>query len=239
MKKIQISRRFLLKILGYTGTGVGSAVLAKKVLDWITKPIIIPFKFDVYTLHTQGNIINRETRETREAEYFPEKLSKDVNLEMVKIPGGTFLMGTEEEEVEKLLNEYPRWTYINTEMPQHRVKIKPFFMGKYQVTQAQWKAVMGKNPARFQDNLSNPVEQISWIEAQEFCQKLSRQTGREYRLPSEAEWEYACRAETTTPFHFGEIISTKYVNYKGIYVPFGLGIIEGAEYRKQTTKQYQ
>jgi formylglycine-generating enzyme required for sulfatase activity len=96
-------------------------------------------------------------------------------------------------------------------------------MGKYPVTQAQWKAVaalpkvaldLNADPANFKgDNL--PVEQVSWDDAVEFCQRLSKQTGRKYRLPSEAEWEYACRAGTTTPFHFGETITTDLANYNG------------------------
>jgi len=107
------------------------------------------------------------------------------------------------------------------ESPQHRVTVKPFFMGKFPVTQAQWQAVaalpkaqidLNANPFYFK-GINRPVEQISWYDAEEFCARLSRKTGKGYRLPSEAEWEYACRAGTTTPFHFGKTITPKIANY--------------------------
>jgi len=104
-------------------------------------------------------------------------------------------------------------------------------MGRYAVTQAQYEAVIGKNPSNFK-GAKRPVENVSWNDAQEFCKKLSQTTGRKYRLPSEAEWEYACRAGTTTPFHFGETITSALANYNGTYIyqsePEG-------EYRSQTT----
>ncbi|MFM6351221.1 MAG: formylglycine-generating enzyme family protein, partial [Dolichospermum sp.] len=107
--------------------------------------------------------------------------------------------------------------------PQHEVTIKPFSMGKYPITQAQWQAVaalpqvnqeLKPNPSRFK-GANRPVESVSWHDAVEFCARLSNYTKRPYRLPSEAEWEYACRAGTTTPFHFGETITTELANYNG------------------------
>ena len=83
-------------------------------------------------------------------------------------------------------------------------EIKSFRIGKYPVTQIQYQAIMGTNPSEFQGNPQNPVERVSWNDAQAFCQKLSKATGRQYRLPTEAEWEYACRAGTTTQFYFGD-----------------------------------
>jgi formylglycine-generating enzyme required for sulfatase activity len=121
-------------------------------------------------------------------------LGSGVNLDMVYIPSGKFTMGSPPEEQG---NE--------DERPQIKdVNVSTFYMGKYEVTQAQWQAIMGKNPAKFKDNLQNPVEQVSWDDAQEFCKKLSQKTGREFRLPSEAEWEYACRAGTNTAYSFGD-----------------------------------
>lgn len=123
------------------------------------------------------------------------------------------MMGAPEGEVESL----------NREQPQHQVTVKPFFMGKYSITQAQWRAIaklpkihynLNLDPSRFKGE-SRPVESISWYHAVEFCARLSQKTGRNYRLPSEAEWEYACRAGTTTPFHFGETITTDLANYRG------------------------
>ncbi|WP_019499176.1 formylglycine-generating enzyme family protein [Pseudanabaena sp. PCC 6802] len=146
-----------------------------------------------------------------------------IPLEMVKIPGGTFVMGAPPTEDRS----------SNSEHPQHEVTVRSFFMGKYPVTQAQYQAVMGKNPSHFKENGANcPVENVSWNAAKEFCAKLSELTGKNYRLPSEAEWEYACRAGTTTPFYFGETITPELVNYGGNY-PYGEA--PKGESRQQTT----
>ncbi|NCS28602.1 MAG: SUMF1/EgtB/PvdO family nonheme iron enzyme [Microcystis aeruginosa F13-15] len=115
-------------------------------------------------------------------------------LEMVELPGGEFMMGSPDNDPYALDNE----------KPQHQVKVNSFAIGKYPVTQAQYQAVMGTNPSYFKNNPQNPVEQVSWNDAQAFCQKLSQITGKTYRLPTEAEWEYACRAGTTTRFYFGD-----------------------------------
>jgi formylglycine-generating enzyme required for sulfatase activity len=135
---------------------------------------------------------------------FREDLGKGVTLDMVKIPGGTFLMGSPKSEE----------GHRDSESPQHSVTIAPFYMGKFAVTQAQYQAVMGDNPANFKGD-QRPVERVSWHDAIAFCQKLSEKTGNHYRLPSEAEWEYACRAGTTTPFYFGETITSDLVNFNG------------------------
>lgn len=119
---------------------------------------------------------------------FTEPLGNGVSLEMIALPGGTFQMGS---------NEY------DNEKPIHPVTLSPFHIGKYQVTQAQWQAVMRDNPSYLKgDNL--PVEQVSWEMATDFCRQLSEKTGKEYRLPTEAEWEYACRAGSTTRYCFGD-----------------------------------
>ncbi|TRU66844.1 MAG: serine/threonine-protein kinase pkn1 [Microcystis viridis Mv_BB_P_19951000_S69D] len=120
---------------------------------------------------------------------FTENLPKRVTLEMVSLPAGQFLMGSSERDNEK---------------PPHQVKVNSFAIGKYPVTQAQYQAVMGTNPSHFKNNPQNPVEKVSWNDAQAFCQKLSQITGKTYRLPTEAEWEYACRAGTTTRYYFGD-----------------------------------
>jgi len=160
-----------------------------------------------------------------------EILPKGILLEMVKIPAGSFLMGTEEAEVIRLCKEYET-DLFKCEMPQHRVNLQEFYLGKYPVTQEQYQAIMGTNPSYFKDNPKNPVENVSWNDAQAFCQKLNDKTKKNYRLPSEAEWEYACRAGTTTSFYFGETISTDQANYDGNYT-FGKG--KKGVYREKTT----
>ena len=132
---------------------------------------------------------------------------------MVQIPAGTFLMGSPEDELDR----------FDDESPQHPVTLSTFFLDKYPVTQAQWRAVarlpqikqeLNPDPSHFK-GADRPAENVSWWDAVEFCDRLSRHTGRRYRLPSEAEWEYACRAGTTTPFHFGETMTTDLANYRG------------------------
>jgi formylglycine-generating enzyme required for sulfatase activity len=155
------------------------------------------------------------TRIPGEAEYITEDLGNGIKLAMVYIKAGSFEMGSNERDTEK---------------PIHRVNISPFYMGKYTITQQQYQAIMGTNPARFKgDNC--PVERVSWNDAIEFCQKLSQNTGKQYTLPSESQWEYACRAGTTTPFHCGETITTDLANYNGNYAYDPSG-----KYRQQTTK---
>jgi formylglycine-generating enzyme required for sulfatase activity len=138
------------------------------------------------------------------AHRFFQNLGGGISLQMVSIPAGTFIMGA--PELEEGSSDYQR--------PQHRVRIAPFYMGKYPVTQAQYAAIMGSNPSYFQGK-DRPVETVSWHDAVAFCQKLSHLTSQNYRLPSEAEWEYACRAGTTTSFYCGETISPEVVNYGG------------------------
>jgi formylglycine-generating enzyme required for sulfatase activity len=113
-------------------------------------------------------------------------------MEMVYVPAGSFFMGSPESET---------WA-TPFEWPQHRVTLtKGFYLGKTEVTQAQWEKMMGKNPAHFKNvGLEAPVEMVSWNDCQEFCQKA----GGGLRLPTEAEWEYACRAGTTTRFYYGD-----------------------------------
>ena len=138
------------------------------------------------------------------ARQFAEDLGNGIQLEIVEIPSGGFPMGSA---------EYDR-DCQNDERPKHWVNLSSFLLGKYPVTQEQWEAIAGYNPSHFTGR-RRPVENISWYSAMDFCRNLSEKTGREYRLPSEAEWEYACRAGTTTPFHFGATITTDVANYVG------------------------
>ncbi len=138
---------------------------------------------------------------------FTEDLGNGVKLEMVLIPKGSFLMGSTDEEVARLIKESGN-DWCNCEKPQHRVEItQEFYIGKYQVTQGQWQAVMGNNPSHFKNGDDYPVEQVSWDDCHEFLDKLNQKVGKLYRLPSEAEWEYACRAGNTSRYHFGNDVS--------------------------------
>ena len=148
-------------------------------------------------------------------------LAEGVDMTFAWIAPGSFLMGSPAEEPER--REYET---------QHEVTLaQGFYLGIHPVTQAQWQAVMGDNPSRFKGK-NRPVENVSWEDCQAFCTKLSESDGKRYVLPSEAEWEYACRAGTTTPFHFGETLSTDQANYNGNYLYNGG---EKGIDRKQTT----
>ncbi|WP_232826363.1 formylglycine-generating enzyme family protein [Cyanothece sp. BG0011] len=174
--------------------------------------------FETPTVNRRGEIIKTTTHT---ASYFNEPLTDNVILTMVAIPGGTFTMGSSENE-----------GYSN-EQPQHNVTLSAFFMGKYPITQAQWKAIasqtnlkvnidLDEDPSNFKGD-NRPVERVNWYEAVEFCQRLSKLTGRHYQLPSEAQWEYACRAvsepldlekgESYPPFYFGDTITGELANY--------------------------
>ncbi|BAZ85095.1 SUMF1/EgtB/PvdO family nonheme iron enzyme [Dolichospermum compactum] len=192
-----------------------------RIKQILQDPRQLGFKLEqiqVVTVNKFGEIIQRQPRIAR---YFTEDVGNGVKLEMAAIPGGTFMMGSPENEDRSLDNE----------SPQHQVSVPSFFMGKYPVTQAQYQAIMGNNLSHFQGQ-NRPVESVSWNDAVKFCEKLSQRTGKTYRLPSEAEWEYACRAGTTTPFHFGETITTDLANYYGNYT---YASAPRGEYRKQTT----
>ena len=224
------------------------------------------FSFETVFVNRKGKISRRETRT---AQYFREQLAlteeEAITLDMVAIPGGSFLMGS------------PAGEGRDREHPQHEVTVPSFFISKTPITQAQWRAIASRtdlkvkhdldpDPARFKDDpdpktLPNyrssqtvptrwdrPVEQVSWYDAVEFCDRLSQLTGREYRLPSEAEWEYACRAVTPDsssinessqnptypPFHFGETLTDQLANYNANYTyadePKG-------QYREQNREQ--
>jgi formylglycine-generating enzyme required for sulfatase activity len=156
-----------------------------------------------------------------------EQLAEGVALTMLRIPAGNFEMGAPQTEAGS----------TEQERPVHRVTLGEFLLGQTPITQAQWRAVAEwerldhepvdlwpesflHNPAitsdrkRFRGDL-RPVVNVSWFDAQEFCQRLALRTGKNYTLPSEAQWEYACRAGTITPFHFGDTISTELANYNG------------------------
>lgn len=163
------------------------------------------FEFVTPSLDSSGRTTRREAREARG---FAEDLGGGVTLEMVEVPAGAFVMGSPEGE--------DTWDE-GDEKVRHPVAVPRFFMGRYEVTQAQYRAVMGELPYDESEGWGDdsPVVQVPWEKAAEFCRRLSKKTGRAYRLPSEAEWEYAARAGTHGPFAFGETVTPDFVNYNG------------------------
>jgi formylglycine-generating enzyme required for sulfatase activity len=172
-------------------------------------------EFETVTLNNLGKEVDRRKLI---AQYFTEDLD-GLALDMVKVPSGTFEMGSPNSEAQR----------DNHEGPQHSVTVPEFFMGRFEVTREQWRQVakmprvkinLKEDPSKFKGSLKQPVEQVSWNEVVEFCKRLEKKTGKPYRLPSEAEWEYAARAGTTTPFAFGPTITPNIVSYDGNY-PYG------------------
>ena len=184
-----------------------------------TQPHLKPFDFEIVTVNSAGE---EQPRQHKQAQAFVEDLSGGITLEMVSIPGGSFQMGS----------PTPEKFRFGSESPQHEVTVSAFLLGRYAVTQAQYELIMGNNRSNFKGALL-PVDTVSWDDAQAFCEKLSEKTERTYRLPSEAEWEYACRAGTTTPFYFGETITTTLANFNGSYT---YQFEAKGEYREKTVE---
>ncbi|MFG6097941.1 formylglycine-generating enzyme family protein [Leptolyngbyaceae cyanobacterium CCMR0082] len=208
----QCSRRKALKFLGVSTATAVVTVGCKNAAATIT-PTGQPLKSrGLKTVQVDSN--GQITAEPSiRVDYFDEpllrrQLRKVLPLRMVQIPAGEFLMGSPPSEPKR----------EEQEGPQRSIQVPSFYLGAFVVTQRQYEAVMGNNPSYFTDDQGEdgadlPVEQITWDDADIFCQQLSELTGRNYRLPSEAEWEYACRAGTTTPFSFGEALTTEIANF--------------------------
>jgi formylglycine-generating enzyme required for sulfatase activity len=185
------------------------------------------FAFETASLAPDGKLTNRRQAT---GQYYVADLGGGVTMDMVRIPGGSYDRGSPDTEA----GRYP------DESPVATVAIRDFFHGRTEVTQAQWRAVaalpkvrvdLPADPSEFKgDDL--PVENVTWEQAAEFCDRVSARTHRFYRLPSESEWEYACRAGTTTPYPFGETITPEIANYDG-QVAYGAG--PKGEGRKKTT----
>jgi formylglycine-generating enzyme required for sulfatase activity len=152
----------------------------------------------------------------------PKNFTNSIGMKFVWIPPGTFMMGSPKQEKEREANEI-----------QHKVTLtKGFYVGVYAVTQEQWKEVMGYNPSGFKGEKNLPVDTVSWDDCQEFVKKLREADKKAYRLPTESEWEFCCRAGTKTPFHFGDTISTDQSNFNG-NCTYGDG--KKGVYREKTT----
>ena len=173
-------------------------------------PLLHSFK--TAQVDAQGQVIEERAST---APCFEEALGAGLPLRMIQIPAGTFVMGSPKTEI----------GHRSSESPQHPVTVATFLLSEFPVTRAQWQWVatavakveqdLPPDPSRCESCEASPVESVSWDQAQEFCARLAVLTGRAYRLPSEAEWEYACRAQTTTPFHYGPTITTALANYRG------------------------
>jgi len=174
-------------------------------------PIATSFEFDTLLVDEFGQ---PQERRRSTCEGLREPLGTGIDLDLVTLPAGEFAMGSPAAEEGRHASQ----------MPQHCVTLSSFSIGRFPVTQAQWRIIAAQPPIKQSLPLQpscftgdqRPVEQVSWYDALEFCARLSQLTGRLYRLPSEAEWEYACRAGTTTPFCFGPTITTDLANYSGI-----------------------
>jgi formylglycine-generating enzyme required for sulfatase activity len=159
-------------------------------------------EFTTVTLNERGEI---QARSIHRARQFVEHLGSGLDLEMITLSGGLFRMGTLGKQG------------YDDERPLHQVTVAPFLMSKALITQAQWRLIVGTPHSRFTGGRL-PIERVSWHDAVRFCERLSKRTKHTYRLPSEAQWEYACRAGTSTPFHFGETLTTEVANYNGEFV---------------------
>jgi formylglycine-generating enzyme required for sulfatase activity len=183
--------------------------------------------FDTVRLSSKGEA---ELKQTGYAKCYIESLGNGSTLEMIQLPGGTFNMGSSSSEKELISEDSIKnlgadLGYFEHEYPEHTVTVPSFRIGRFEVTQSQWRAVsllpkvkrelVGEPSVFSGDDL--PVENVTWLDALEFCERLSKATQRTYRLPTEAEWEYACRAGTSTPFHFGETIDSEFVNFDGTH----------------------
>ncbi|EAZ90928.1 SUMF1/EgtB/PvdO family nonheme iron enzyme [Crocosphaera chwakensis] len=193
----------------------------------VKTPPLQEFSFERPIVDETGTILERIKGESQG---FKEDLGDGNILEMIYIPGGTFLMGSTPDEPGSQV----------CEQPQHSVTLEGFFLGKFPITQKQWEIVaqypkvnrdLVLEPSGFK-GIDRPVESISWEDAVEFCDRLTQYTQRLYQLPSEAQWEYACRGGTATPFYFGLTLTGYLANYmaKRLYAGESSSI-----YRQETT----
>jgi formylglycine-generating enzyme required for sulfatase activity len=211
-RRARPTRRQILGAAALAIAGTGLGIAAPWIGRLMSKPSLRIINFDAASVDERGI---RDPPEKYSAAIFTETLGSSSGLDMVSIPAGSFTMGSPADEPERQPNEGP----------QHHVMIASFFIGASPVTQAQWSAVVSAHPDRIHRDLDPnpsffrgidlPVESITWYQAEEFCLRLAAITGRSYRLPTEAEWEYACRAGTTTPFNVGPTITPDLANYCG------------------------
>jgi len=180
-----------------------------------------------------------ESPDTEEAKMSPPETWQEPNTDMkfVRIAKGCFQMGqipSEKRLLKKEMGEDNYNKYYSDELPRHEVCVDGFWMGTHEVTQREWEKIMGFNPAHFNSADNFPVDSVSWDDAQSFIRKLNElnNDGNYFRLPTEAEWEYGARANTTTMYNTGDAITGEQANFNGT-LTFGLNLHE--EYRKSST----
>lgn len=195
-----IIRRKLLLLLACGGGATIPLIISRIRNPASQNPTFVnseTIQFTTIKLDSKGNIASQVESK---ALIYKENLGEGIIITMVKILAGSFVMGSSSEE---------KTLYAS---PQHQVTLKEFYMAQTEITQAQYQKIMNSNPSSFQ-NSNYPVENISWKDAKKFCQQLSKFSGKQYSLPTESQWEYACRAGTTTPFYFGDIITSGTAKY--------------------------
>ena len=225
-----MKRRNLFKLTGYGGVGLVTALQGNSSLATVTsteRSNRSSFDFATIKVDRAGK---EKERTYHNARLHIEDLGNFQTLSMVSIPPGKFIMGASAKEKDS----------SDRERPVHQVKVKDFLIGEYPITQAQWRKVaklpqvkreLKLNPSHFKGD-KRPVESVSWLEAIEFCDRLTAFTGRQYRLPSEAEWEYACRGNTRSPFAYGDTLTSELADYASTYA---YATETGAAYRQGTT----
>lgn len=225
-----MKRRNFFKLTGYGGASLTAALGATRSRattsnsDYTDLP---SFDFATIAVDSQGR---EQERTYHQARLYTEHLGNYQTLAMVSIPAGKFSMGASVQEKES----------SDRERPIHQVKVAEFLIGEYPITQSQWRKIaklpqvhreLRLNPSHFQGD-NRPVESVSWLEASEFCDRLSAYTGNQYRLPTEAEWEYACRGNTRSPFAYGNTLTSELADYASTYA---YASEASSAYRKGTT----
>ena len=164
------------------------------------------FSFETVKVNDLGEIIKRTKKS---AFYYTEDIGNGIGLDMVYIPSGSYMMGSPASKSgEENKNEIIRYE----KKPPQLVNISAFYMAKHLTTQEQYQSIMAENPSKFRGN-KRPVEQVDWCKAKECCSALKRRSNKKYVLPSESQWEYACRSGTTTLFYCGDMITSDLANY--------------------------
>ncbi|MEL6786265.1 MAG: formylglycine-generating enzyme family protein [Cyanobacteria bacterium J06607_15] len=225
-----MKRRNFFKLAGYGGAGLSTALGATRSLATTSNSNYTNLaSFDFATVRVDRQGVETE-RTYHHARLYTEDLGNYQTLMMVSVPAGKYSMGASADEKDS----------SDRERPLHKVKVQEFLIGEYPVTQEQWRKIaklpqinreLKPNPSHFQGD-KRPVESVSWLEATEFCDRLTAYTGRQYRLPSEAEWEYACRGNTRSPFAYGDTLTSELADYASTYA---YASETGAAYRQGTT----